>query len=442
MKKSLLAALIAVSMLCFGFISCAGNSDDGTNDSGNTVSVVETTGTVTAAQSDGSGNLVAKCESDEGTYIFTQAISPLVSPSINSRTAATGTSAGGTWKLIKEGVVLYSGYYEGDISNIDSSNITLNLTVEMAAVDGELVFVTETADFEFTVESATFTATVPEVKVVGAEELPAPVGEDPFKGKTLTVYGRDNLPSEEYIFMDNMQVKIMSTKGNRGSLAKYSYNATTKKIYIQYIGIYINNQWFTDVNQMVAAYLSQYESDEAILEYLVGSENTNNYSITHENSVVFKKYLEKYLLKTVPEQMKKVLYGNYEIDGDALDIDEKNNFIKNSYRYNDNDNYIKFVMDEYDFTYRSANIEIQGIPALDKVKKTVICDNIYLFKRTMNIETEKYDLSFKELGSLEGSYTYVNDNYIKFKCTKYPEEVSEIFSNKEFPMEVRNYYED
>ena len=120
-----------------------------------TLDEVSTTGTIAEPETNSSGEITLECtDSAGGKYVFVQ----------QSARAAIMT---GTWKFIKNDVVLFSGTFEGNISSIENLE-SLSLTVtEAANEEGDLVATKEKNSFVFEItEGKTFTATIPPVEVV------------------------------------------------------------------------------------------------------------------------------------------------------------------------------------------------------------------------------------------------------------------------------------
>ena len=119
-----------------------------------TLDEVSTTGTIAEPETNSSGEITLECsDSDGGKYVFVQ----------QPARAAIMT---GTWKFIKNDVVLFSGTFEGNISSVESLE-SLSLTVtEAVNEEGELVEAKENNSFVFEItEGKTFTATIPPVKI-------------------------------------------------------------------------------------------------------------------------------------------------------------------------------------------------------------------------------------------------------------------------------------
>ena len=112
-----------------------------------TLDEVSTTGTIAEPETNSSGEITLECtDSAGGKYVFVQ----------QSARAAIMT---GTWKFIKNDVVLFSGTFEGNISSIENLE-SLSLTVtEAANEEGDLVATKEKNSFVFEItEGKTFTA--------------------------------------------------------------------------------------------------------------------------------------------------------------------------------------------------------------------------------------------------------------------------------------------
>ena len=163
MKKRVLAFMLVLA--CFICIGCSnGNNLTPPMQLGPTPTVfpveyetldeVSTTGTIAEPETNSSGEITLECtDSDGGKYVFVQ----------QPAKAAIMT---GTWKFIKNDVVLFSGTFEGNISSVESLE-SLSLTVtEAVNEEGDLVAAKENNSFVFEItEGKTFTATIPPVKI-------------------------------------------------------------------------------------------------------------------------------------------------------------------------------------------------------------------------------------------------------------------------------------
>ena len=122
-----------------------------------TIEAKETTGEIGEPVVSASGEAVLTCEdSDGGIYTFKQQV-------------ARAVESSGTWEYSKNGIVLFSGTFSGDINVIAEAPLSsLNLTVTKAADEsGKLIETTEAKTFDFNVEPAgTFNATIPAVEIV------------------------------------------------------------------------------------------------------------------------------------------------------------------------------------------------------------------------------------------------------------------------------------
>lgn len=112
------------------------------------------TGTIAEPETNSSGEITLECtDSDGGKYVFVQ----------QSARAAIMT---GTWKFIKNDVVLFSGTFEGNISSIENLESLSLIVTEAANEEGDLVATKENNSFVFEItEGKTFTATIPPVKI-------------------------------------------------------------------------------------------------------------------------------------------------------------------------------------------------------------------------------------------------------------------------------------
>lgn len=169
MKKTfkVFGSLLLATSLIFGVVSCdnASKGVDGTGvESGTETEVVVTNGSVGEVSTRGDvAELV--CEDENGgKYVFTQELSV-----VNQRTAA---SVGGTWKYYLNGVLKYSGTFEGDITTGDVSTMTLK--VEKVADESGFMKETEAATFEFSISDNKFEATIPSVEIKAPAETVDP----------------------------------------------------------------------------------------------------------------------------------------------------------------------------------------------------------------------------------------------------------------------------
>lgn len=122
-----------------------------------TIEAVETTGKIGEPIVSATGEAVLTCEdSAGGIYTFKQQV-------------ARAVESSGTWEYSKNGIVLFSGTFSGDINvTAEAPLSSLNLTVTKAADEsGKLIETTEAKTFDFDVDPAgTFKATIPAVEIV------------------------------------------------------------------------------------------------------------------------------------------------------------------------------------------------------------------------------------------------------------------------------------
>lgn len=426
MKKNFktFATILVLCTLGFAFSSCS-NGSSGDEDAPKEIAEVITEGTVSPVTVI-EGKRVAECECEDGTYIFTQESSGFYS----SQARAAAPIQYGTWKLVKDDAVIYSGYFEGDISKFGTSdaNITLNLTVEMAAIDGELSFVSETKEFEFTVNSLTFQATIPEVQIVEKEQLPAPVGEDPFAGKTFYCY--DEII---YEFKTDGTVYVRYDDDPTISVASYSYNTKTKSIYIQYTSIIIGNKKYTKVNEMIAVYIAAM-TKEICIGNLIGG-RPNGYTIDDSNYALAKELLEKMYHKSIPAGMKRILCGEYEINGEELEINDRVDFSEFTYTGRIEQE-SRISISDIDIDIACADCMYKIIPEINMNDKIIVSDVTYKVTRTPVAGGNEYALEVERLSGIKATFRYIDEG-IAVKFTEYPEELSELLKH-EISLEDRN----
>ena len=175
-----LSVLLFASALAFGFISCKNDDDDGTPSTQGT-GAVSTTGEVTGATTNASGQKTVTLNGSNGSYFFTETNSG-ASASIVFR-AAVDTTKGGTWTFTEKDTKIpkYFGSYKGDISKFTSEEVKLGLTVEKEVNNQvSLMNLTDMKNFDFNASVSTFNAEIPAVE---AEKLvvtlPESSGENP-----------------------------------------------------------------------------------------------------------------------------------------------------------------------------------------------------------------------------------------------------------------------
>ena len=167
MKKTfkVFGSLLLATSLIFGVVSCDNASkgvdgtgvESGTGSEGGTETLgkteVVTNGSVGKVSTNGDvAELV--CEDEKGgKYVFTQDLSTL------QRSAA---SVGGTWKYYLNGVLKYSGTFEGDITGVVS---TMTLKVEKVADESGVMKEAKATTFEFSISDNKFEAKIPSVEI-------------------------------------------------------------------------------------------------------------------------------------------------------------------------------------------------------------------------------------------------------------------------------------
>lgn len=204
MKRTfkVMGSLLLATSLIFGVVSCdnpsKGVDGSGTeSDSGagggselldKTDSVV-TNGSVGEVSTNGDvAELV--CEDDNGgKYVFTQDLSTL---------QRSAQSIGGTWEYYLNGVLKYSGTFEGDITSDSLSTMTLK--VEKVADESGFMKETEAATFEFSISDDEFEATIPSVEIKAPAET-----VDPFVAAIADV---KTYPTNEEQFVEMLDTVV------------------------------------------------------------------------------------------------------------------------------------------------------------------------------------------------------------------------------------------
>lgn len=169
MKKTfkVFGSLLLATSLIFGVVSCdnpskgvdGSGTESGSGSEGGTETLgkteVVTNGSVGKVSTNGDvAELV--CEDDNGgKYVFTQKLSV-----VNQKTAA---NVGGTWKYYLNGVLKYSGTFEGDITSDSLSTMTLK--VEKVADESGLMKEAKATTFEFSISDNKFEAKIPSVEI-------------------------------------------------------------------------------------------------------------------------------------------------------------------------------------------------------------------------------------------------------------------------------------
>ena len=237
--KSISAVLLA-SALIFGISSCS-NDDDSTDQSPKETESVSTTGIVTAATTNTSGQRTATLQASNGSYLFTET-NPGVSANISYR-AVVDESKGGTWTFTEKNAstAKYSGSYKGDISKFGNSEVKLSLTVEKILKYGMFIDVTNPKGFDFEASKSGFSAAIPsvEAKTAPTVTLPDSVGENPFAGKTFTLEKSTSEKMRTWAFTNDAATetytRIKDGKTQKEtSVYRYSYDANQKLLFLAF----------------------------------------------------------------------------------------------------------------------------------------------------------------------------------------------------------------
>lgn len=166
MKRTfkIMGSLLLATSLIFGVVSCdnpskgvggSGTESDSGTGGGSELDKPDSVGSVGKVSTNGDvAELV--CEDDNGgKYVFTQKLSV-----VNQKTAA---NVGGTWKYYLNGVLKYSGTFEGDITSDSLSTMTLK--VEKVADESGFMKEAKATTFEFSISDNKFEAKIPSVEI-------------------------------------------------------------------------------------------------------------------------------------------------------------------------------------------------------------------------------------------------------------------------------------
>ena len=166
MKRTfkVMGSLLLATSLIFGVVSCdnpskgvdgSGTESDSGTGGGSELDKPDSVGSVGEVSTKGDvAELV--CEDDNGgKYVFTQKLSV-----VNQKTAA---NVGGTWKYYLNGVLKYSGTFEGDITSDSLSTMTLK--VEKVADESGVMKEAKATTFEFSISDNKFEAKIPSVEI-------------------------------------------------------------------------------------------------------------------------------------------------------------------------------------------------------------------------------------------------------------------------------------
>lgn len=230
MKKtftSIMALLLSSALVC-GFVSCKNNDDDSSSAPvSKTTPAVSTTGTVSAATTNASGQKTATLTASNGSYTFTETSSG-ANANIASR-AAVDSTKGGEWTFTEtnSSIPKYFGSFKGDISKLSSENVTLSLTAERTVLDHvALINLKDAKTFSLEATNSEFKATIPEVEAKKVTvTLPESKGTNPFNGKNFSevILDGDASRKEKTWTFDGSIAKKTVTKKNDNSKENYTY---------------------------------------------------------------------------------------------------------------------------------------------------------------------------------------------------------------------------
>lgn len=165
MKRTfkVMGSLLLATSLIFGVVSCdnpskgvdgSGTESDSGTGGGSELDKPDSVGSVGKVSTNGDvAELV--CEDDNGgKFVFTQDLSTL---------QRSAQSIGGTWKYYLNGVLKYSGTFEGDITSDSLSTMTLK--VEKVADESGFMKEAKATTFEFSISDNKFEAKIPSVEI-------------------------------------------------------------------------------------------------------------------------------------------------------------------------------------------------------------------------------------------------------------------------------------
>lgn len=243
MKKtftSIMALLLSSALVC-GFVSCKNNDDDSPSAPvSKTTPAVSTTGTVSAATTNASGQKTATLTASNGSYTFTETSSG-ANASIASR-AAVDSTKGGEWTFTEtnSSTPKYFGSFKGDIAKLSSENVTLSLTAERTVLNHvALVNLKDAKTFSLEATNSEFKATIPEVEAKKVTvTLPESKGTNPFNGKTFkqVITGGDASRKEKTWSFDGSTAKETTIYTGKGAkeidVYNYAYDAEKSLLFL------------------------------------------------------------------------------------------------------------------------------------------------------------------------------------------------------------------
>lgn len=201
MKRTfkIMGSLLLATSLIFGVVSCdnpskgvdgSGTESDSGAGGGSELDKPDSVGSVGKVSTNGDvAELV--CEDDNGgKYVFTQKLSV-----VNQKTAA---NVGGTWKYYLNGVLKYSGTFEGDITSDSLSTMTLK--VEKVADESGVMKEAKATTFEFSISDNKFEATIPSVEIKESVDT-----TDPFVAAIADV---ETYPTNEEQFVEMLDTVV------------------------------------------------------------------------------------------------------------------------------------------------------------------------------------------------------------------------------------------
>ena len=201
MKRTfkVMGSLLLATSLIFGVVSCdnpskgvdgSGTESDSGTGGGSELDKPDSVGSVGEVSTKGDVAELVCEDNNGGKYVFTQKLSV-----VNQKTAA---NVGGTWEYYLNGVLKYSGTFEGDITSDSLSTMTLK--VEKVADESGFMKEAKATTFEFSISDNKFEAKIPSVEIKESVDT-----TDPFVAAIADV---ETYPTNEEQFVEMLDTVV------------------------------------------------------------------------------------------------------------------------------------------------------------------------------------------------------------------------------------------
>ena len=201
MKRTfkVMGSLLLATSLIFGVVSCdnpskgvdgSGTESDSGTGGGSELDKPDSVGSVGEVSTKGDVAELVCEDNNGGKYVFTQKLSV-----VNQKTAA---NVGGTWEYYLNGVLKYSGTFEGDITSDSLSTMTLK--VEKVADESGFRKEAKATTFEFSISDNKFEAKIPSVEIKESVDT-----TDPFVAAIADV---ETYPTNEEQFVEMLDTVV------------------------------------------------------------------------------------------------------------------------------------------------------------------------------------------------------------------------------------------